>query len=60
MIEQCGATVACANNGLIRLNKFASRIANGFCNLFFINVRTLHVTPHVTPDVTSLNFTPWI
>ena len=46
----------CANNWLIRLNKFVSRITNGFCNLifysiiwFFISIRTLYTTYDITP-----------
>ena len=46
MIWQYGATVhTCANDWLIRLNKFILRITDGFCNLFFISIRTPHTTP---------------
>jgi hypothetical protein len=30
----------CANDGLIRFNKFISQFTDGFCNLFFIIIRT--------------------
>ena len=29
------------NDGLIRFNKFISQFTNGFCNLFFISIKTL-------------------
>jgi hypothetical protein len=35
----------CANDGLIRLDKFVSQITDRFCNLFFISIGTPHVTP---------------
>jgi hypothetical protein len=42
MIWQYSATVTYANDGLIRLNKFVSRITNKFYNLFFISIRISH------------------
>jgi hypothetical protein len=34
------------------LNKFVSRFTDGFCNLFFISIRTPYATLHLTPDMT--------
>jgi hypothetical protein len=50
----------CANDRLIRLNKFIWRFTDGFCNLFFISIRTPDAIPRVIPDVTLQNFTPCI
>ena len=38
MIWQCSATVTCANDELIRLNKFVSWFTDGFCNFIFLLV----------------------
>ena len=56
MIWQHGATVTCANDGLIRLNKFVSRIIEDLCNLFYyyyLNTTTCH--RHVTLLTLDLN-----
>ena len=60
MIWQGGATAhTYANDGLISLNKFVSRITDGFCNLFFLLVSEHPMWhPHMTLDVTLQNFTP--
>ena len=42
----------CANDELIRLNKFISRITDGFYNLFFY----FYQIPHTTPDITTQDF----
>jgi hypothetical protein len=38
MIWQCGATVTCANDGLIMLNKFVSRFQTSYIISFFISI----------------------
>ena len=47
----------CANDGLIRLNKFISGITKNLCNLFYYYYSN---APYMTPVVTSLKFSPWI
>jgi hypothetical protein len=45
MIWQCGAIVKLketyANDRLIRINKFISRVPKNFCNLFYYYCQTL-------------------
>ena len=57
MIWQRGATVKYANDELIKLNKFVSRITDGFYNLFFLLVYKHRMRyPYITPNVTLKNF----